>query len=180
MTADALFSAFADLVIGAAALWAAYVAYCGLHTWRKQLAGGTEYELARRVLKAAITVREAINRIRADFTVDAEGSRQQWSGVAAAWSQLRAEALEAEVVWGKDIHSQIEPLRKLMAKLRSALHRMVRAASDNRAMLDEAAMEALDAVVYDRSTPEQVDDFTRELDAAMDQLIAFLTPHIRA
>ena len=49
---------FKGLAPGIAALAAAGVAVAGLNTWRKQLRAKEEYDLARRVLRAALRVRD--------------------------------------------------------------------------------------------------------------------------
>lgn len=43
---------------------ASYVAWVGLSTWRKQLTGTSEYELAREVLKAVYLLRDKIDNLR--------------------------------------------------------------------------------------------------------------------
>ncbi|OQY20711.1 MAG: hypothetical protein B6I35_10155, partial [Anaerolineaceae bacterium 4572_32.2] len=61
-----------DVVTILAALVAATVAIMGLRTWRKQLRGKTEYELARRLLRSVYRVRDAIRIVRNPFISSAE------------------------------------------------------------------------------------------------------------
>ena len=49
-----------DAVLTGAAIIAGYVGLKGLGTWRRQLKGNTEYELAKSLLKAVYELREAI------------------------------------------------------------------------------------------------------------------------
>lgn len=123
-------SLVANGLLAGAALWATWTAHQGLHTWRKELVGHGKHQTARRLYRAAIGVRESINRLRMDFTVSTPETAEQWKSVADAWGQLRLEALEAEVLLGRDVYDKIEPLRKSMAKLRSALKKYVRAERD--------------------------------------------------
>ena len=172
-------SVLSQVVLAGAAVWGAMIAARGLRTWRDQLRGGTEYDLARRVLGAAIDVRESINRIRLDVMAAAADSAEQWTSVADAWATLRAASLEAEVVWGKGIHAEIEPLQTCMRTLRSALRRYVRATTQPRARtLTEQEYEELDAVIYDRSEPGNDDAYTTELSAAVDCIETYLRPHL--
>ncbi len=53
-----------EFVVTAAACVGAYVAWQGLSTWRRQMRGNTEYELARRMMKAALQVRNGLTRVR--------------------------------------------------------------------------------------------------------------------
>ena len=53
-----------DVITAGAAITAAVVAVKGLRAWKKQLRGKTDYELARRCLKAVYRVRDAIRMVR--------------------------------------------------------------------------------------------------------------------
>lgn len=57
-------SAVADVLTALGALAAAAVAGLGLATWREQLKGRTEYDLARRMLKKTYRLREAVRAAR--------------------------------------------------------------------------------------------------------------------
>jgi hypothetical protein len=57
-------AALRELVLIAASSIAAVVALLGLRTWKKQLKGRTDYELARRLLKSAYAVRDALQIVR--------------------------------------------------------------------------------------------------------------------
>lgn len=48
-----------DIVLMLAAVVGAYVALRGLSTWNRQLKGGAEYELTRRLLKCTYRLRDA-------------------------------------------------------------------------------------------------------------------------
>lgn len=125
-------------VLVISAITGAAVAVKGLATWRTQLKGRSEYDLARRFLRATLELRDAIARVRAPFMSageiqaaadeagikltwgpgdknHVEASRvarnMRWQGVHEAASALRVEELEAEVLWGRDV-----------AKCSAALH----------------------------------------------------------
>lgn len=53
-----------DVITASAAVTAAVVAVKGLRAWKKQLRGKTDYELARRCLKAVYRVRDGIRMVR--------------------------------------------------------------------------------------------------------------------
>ena len=53
-----------DITTGLAALIGAGVAIVGLRAWQHQLKGKTEYELARRLLRAVYRVRDEIHNVR--------------------------------------------------------------------------------------------------------------------
>jgi hypothetical protein len=53
-----------DVMTGIATIAAAVVATMGLHTWKRQLFGNSNYELSRRLLRSAYRLREAIQFVR--------------------------------------------------------------------------------------------------------------------
>lgn len=65
-------SAFADSVTAVAAVGAAVVAAVGLATWRDQLKGRTQYDLARRMLKNVYRLREAVRSARSPMILGGE------------------------------------------------------------------------------------------------------------
>jgi hypothetical protein len=114
-----------DIVTALAAGIGAVVAVVGLNAWKKQLKGKTDYELARRYLRAVYKIRDAIKFVRNPFislgemeqALKERGSNQstsdhketsravysvRWKKVTEAGSDLTLELREAEVSWGKD------------------------------------------------------------------------------
>lgn len=100
-----------------------WIAYSGLKTWKKQLKGTTEFELARRILKSTYGVREAIRFFRAFYKfikayIPLEGEilspeEQQYRQTKTDWLErveritkelqtFEVNRLEAEVLWGQE------------------------------------------------------------------------------
>jgi hypothetical protein len=114
-------AAFSDAALGAAALVTAGVAAFGLRSWRRELRGRTEYDLARRLLLAAYKVRDNIDHVRSPFiaTAEFEGPtevsgepndpsdryshvyRKRWERFVDALREFQTVAVEAEVFWGQ-------------------------------------------------------------------------------
>lgn len=141
----------ANAVTAVAAVVAVSIAWSGLNTWRSQLRGKAEYELARRVLKIVYEVREAMTSVRrpmiwmteileaADALGDAAQKenwaalpeaeeavyRLRWKRVQSAVSNLPTELLEAEVLWGPEAMNTLEPLRKRILELQQAVEAQV-------------------------------------------------------
>lgn len=67
-TLSQVISILKDVAIGAASLTAAIVAIRGLKTWKLQLVGHEEYELAKRVITSAYKLRDSIQEL----------SRRKW------------------------------------------------------------------------------------------------------
>lgn len=133
----------AESVTAAAALVGAVVAVIGLSTWRQQLTGKAKYKLARRLLRAVYKVRDEIAFVRAPFmsageiaeaaeeaeldvsttadqrAIDAARSRR-WQRLSSAMSDMEVEALEAEVLWGREVQDRLDALRERVHELHGA------------------------------------------------------------
>lgn len=134
-----------DIVLTLAAIVAGYVGIRGLGTWRRQLRGNTEYQLAKSMLTSVYELREAISSVRNPFMqyskepdlpedklkelsqrerewhALAQAYQRRWEPVPKAMAKLDANLLEAEVVWGSGIRAKANPLNRLTGELLFAL-----------------------------------------------------------
>ena len=193
-----------DVAVGMAAVVAAYVAWRGLKTWKEQLSGTSEYELARRVLRALYTHRNAINGVRHPFMSveempepeDAgEMSREQvrhhgiakayqarWDRVMAARRELDAELLEAEVLWGAELGSRFKAIDALERELFVAVGTHVQ---QNEPALHARRREALGRRAATRrdvlfgNFDDGPDPYLSEYVAAVRAIEDYLRPHLR-
>lgn len=135
-----------DAIVALAAASTAIIAFLGLKAWRKQLIGRAQYELARRLLRATYTVRDAIPQLRNIFTTADEHAEaiQEIRKIEPkfrskgleddlkifihvyqirgrkfneALSDLQIEKLEAEVLWGHKITDVFNPLYDCVREL---------------------------------------------------------------
>jgi hypothetical protein len=109
-----------DIVTIIATSIAAVVAITGLQTWRKQLKGNAEYELARDILVAVYRVRDAIRNckfppIPEPLEEVKKFHDQQLPKLDDMLSNLDIELLEAEAIWGENqnIMTSISEFRAL-------------------------------------------------------------------
>jgi hypothetical protein len=74
-------NSLSEIVTGISAIVVAITAVCGLQTWKKQIKGETEYDLARRMLISVYEVREAISEFRNPWQsgVETEHAKKQKS-----------------------------------------------------------------------------------------------------
>jgi hypothetical protein len=116
------------------------IAGFGLKTWKRQLRGKSEYEIAKNLLKSTYKYREAINSVRHPFMDIAEmpeppkdspqsnEEKKRFYGIAKAYEnrwnkvvevriEIGTELLEAEVLWGNDIKERYKDLFNLEKKL---------------------------------------------------------------
>lgn len=206
MPIDQLVSICKDVALGVAAIVGAAVAVRGLNTWNRQLKGGVEYELARRVLKATYRLRDAIKGVRhpvmwaAEMPMPPEAEAEKmsrdemsyygssrayqirWQRVADVHTDLQTELLEAEVLWGTDLSKRFEPLNKLERELAVAIRSFLTACDPNASEGMKAAAHKRQAadrdILYDELTDEG-DQFTQDVVRAIAPIEEYLKPHLR-
>lgn len=188
------------------AVYAATVATKGLTTWNRQLKGGVEYDLARRILKCTYRLREAFKGVRNPVmfpnempTVPEDVARplsveqKRHYGRAAAYQnrlqkvvdvrdELRTELLEAEALWGDDILSKFSALFSLQNELFTTVHSYVTACDPDENLELRRACEAAHAknrhILYHTYSDEKSDRFHVEVKAAIEIIENFVKPHL--
>jgi hypothetical protein len=193
-----------DAYLSIAAAIAILVSILGLRTWKKQLRGKTEYELARRLLRAIYRVRDAIQDVRHPFIWEAEMSeateslknngeslhkdadvipavyQMRWRKIQDAMSELSIEALEAEVLWGaKKVKDTINPLRQCVTDLRVDLEDYLHYRHGTKGDLEPGELQRIRKVVFWRSDNPQKDEFTGKLYSAISQIEATVKPFLK-
>lgn len=195
-----------DTVLTIAALVGAYVALRGLSTWNRQLKGGVEYDLTRRILKCTYRLREAIKGVRNPVMWgnemptppetealkmskeqlrhygSANAYQKRWDKVTEVRTDLQTEMLEAEAIWGRIVYEKFEPLFTLQQELFSLVHAYISACNPNESEHSRAAfqkiMQEKRDILYDLSS-ESPDEYTQDLTRAIKSIEAFLKPHLR-
>jgi hypothetical protein len=197
-----------DILTGGAALTAGIVAVLGLQAWKKQLKGKVEYELARRLLRAALNVRDAIRFVRnplqtggeidhavkeagidldprsPEYRAKSEAAvyQQRWKRLYEAMSQIEIELLEAEVSWGSEILERVKPLRACIGTLRGKLWLHSYNLEHPSYSENEAARQEREEIVqtiYWMSDDLTQDSFGMEVKTAIDGIAHFLSPYLK-
>ncbi len=194
-----IFTIIKDAVIAAAAFTTAIVAARGLRTWHRKLKGGTEYDVARRLLRAAYKTRNAIQWLRypkmsgwefegAQLAEVTEGGEKEfralqfaystrWQQVHDAATELQAEQLEAETLWGEDFLCCVVPLHRCVHRMRTRvqLYLWVR----NPAVRMTKMPEDTDQVLFGLPDSKGQDGYGEELSAAVKRIEDHVRPHLR-
>lgn len=152
LTPSAIVSIVSDVLIALAATSTAIIALCGLKSWRTEIKGRTQFELARQILKDIFSFKEEINRARYPILVVLEpisGDRTEDENrkeminsymkefnrriepVGEMSTQLSVDAIEASVFWGPDIKERIEQLRMHASILKVAFQKHLLAMKEN-------------------------------------------------
>jgi hypothetical protein len=176
-----------------AAAVAAYVGFIGLQTWKKQLRGKTEYELAQRLLRATYQFREALTFARSPIPVDngitetimkvaGKGSPREISKAATLYEkvvrekrqptvreasiELEAIFLEAEIIWGPVVQQYKTPLLHCADTLLSAIERHFALRQHPEIKIPDAEMKRISDII--RYLPnDSANFFSREIKEAV-------------
>jgi len=192
-----------NIVLAITGVVAACVAILGLRTWRRQLKGHTEYELARRVLRAAYRVRDEIAYVRymivssdeiaaafddndeaADLDVTTERAvaavrARRWQRLQEALSNLDLERIEAEVLWGSTALDALKPLQERVSELRRAAMELADRADEDapREKAERERYVQLRRIVNGSGSPQ--DQYAVSVAAAIAVLEGYLRPHMK-
>lgn len=187
----------------------AVIAIVGLQTWKKQLRGKTEYELARRLLRAVYKTRDAIKLVRNPFASASEIAasvneagidldpqepdyfnksqgylyERRWKKIQEAVAELDVEAFEAEVIWDKDVRDVLIPLRQQVGELHSCVELYLRNLNKSSRQLPNTEMlEKIDKTIYDfhdLADIESDNPFTAKTSKAIYDIENYLRPKIK-
>jgi len=178
----------AYFLIAVAGIW---VAWQGLSAWKEQLKGHVEHDTSRRLYRAVLKLRDAIGYVRnpaiwpSEFTeaetkYPKEGTgttsavyRMRWEKMIEALSDLQAEQLEGEVLWGKEVIEKLKPMRACVTKLNIFVSDLLRPVN-----LRIRSLKEINDVIYELRTETEIDMFSQEIDKAVDGIGDYLKPKI--
>ncbi|MEE2025557.1 hypothetical protein [Alkalimonas mucilaginosa] len=168
----------------------------GLSTWKKQLRGTSEYELAKKILVKSHQVAQAIQAVRSPMLflnkeeVDA-GNRlkeeqriydERLKNLSSEWAELATLKLEAKIIWSSPAEQAFGDLESLVRKIRSEiwLHFWLKGAyKSGGATVDNnpERVAANDAIVYLISDD---DDFSQKIYAAVTKIELYFQCKVRS
>jgi hypothetical protein len=191
-----------DIIISIAATVGAVVAVMGLKTWRKELRGKTEYDLARNLLRTTYKVRDAIQIVRNPFMSAGEYTPKQeqqdiktsddksdgglayayqkrWEYVSKGLVELDVYTLEAEAIWGSPILEKVKALRHCVSVLHTHLNSYLRRRHERKYSERSADKydEKVESIIYSISDPEKDEYYDDVLDAVKG-IESIVRPHL--
>ena len=195
-------SAISDVIVALSAAVAAIFAYVGLSTWRKQLKGGAEYQLAKDVLKAVYRVREAFKAVRNPAIFEYEYPEEmrspsghlreekkyegtahvyekRWKQMVSSFKELEEYHLQAQVEWGPEFQNRIEKLRRCRVELMSAIQDLLegyKAPGARTATTPQESREARSVLYWGGGS--EFDKFTPQIDEAIDEFEKWFRPKV--
>jgi len=193
-----------DVILATAGVIGSIVAILGLNTWRRQLYGQSEYDLATRLLKNLYLFREVISNARHVFMQysvvpdlpqekleqmtkeekDWHSQMQAWEKrlepVAKVRADLDTNVLESEVFWGTEIKDKMSKIYQLHGELFGAIqeHMLRTNPRDRDTTLTGEEIKRLKGIMYsigDRTS----DDFLDRMLKSIEEVENILKPYIR-
>lgn len=188
-----------DIVIIGAAIVGAYVALAGLNTWRKQLRGKSEYELAKKVLRQIYEYRQALESVRFGFFSPEEMERareesSEESGDREARTReqltiythriekvndvrvgLEGTLIEVEVLLSKDLPAKVRQLYRFEDELSGAIREHLDAIRTGTRPDDR---ERIHRTIISRSNREE-DDFYQRFQSEIEDIEKDISPYLK-
>ncbi len=189
-----------EFVLTLAAVVGVVVAVIGLTTWRKQLGGTAEYELAKRLLREVYQFREALQSVRFPFISAKEMELSDEDGlppsndkdkryrelakayqtryfpVNNARNALEATLLEVEVLWGNELLSKVRALYKWDGELYTEILNHLDAITSDAQTPDERARTK--EIIYSKGDKSK-DKFLLGLHADIQDIERDVKPHLK-
>ncbi len=184
---------------------AAIVAVMGLNTWKKQLVGQKDYELAHRMLVSVFKYRDAIDGVRHPamwvnempyppedqakkmsreqirFYGTAEAYQKRWDKVREARSAIYADSLEAEALWGNGLEGILKKAytleQELVSYIRTHLVTIDPDADERRKESYRAILDKKREVIYD-DLGEEPDEYKKDFREAVKGIEEYLKPKL--
>lgn len=135
MELSSCLSAVKDVVQIVGSLGLLVLGALGLGTWRRQLKGSLDYQLAKDILAATYRAQDAIRIVRSPFFYislipmspdrrleeEHRNLQERLDRLEKPWTELRGLQLEAKVVWGNYGQEPIGRLNGIIGMLRNAM-----------------------------------------------------------
>ncbi|WP_081620082.1 hypothetical protein [Thioalkalivibrio sp. ALE9] len=167
----------------------------GLFTWRRQLRGASEYEVAKKAILKTYEVQQALQSVRNPMLYlskeEVEAGRrleeeqriysERMAHLNEKWAELQTIRLEAKVIWGKEAQYSFNEIQQRIGDLRGAvwLHFWMKGAYAGPGTTVDNSPERVrenDKVVYFAS---EEDEFSQKIVEATAKVEEFFGPKVR-
>ena len=184
---------------------ASSVALRGLSTWRRQLRGNTQYDLARRLLLSAYKLRDSLEGVRTlgitsmeaahalkETGISMEGMSQResvreekravyevrWRRVQDAKSELSVNCFEAQVLWGEEAKAAYQAINSCVQKLWAAIVMEFEFEAHGVTETDPERLLNRRKVLWPLWAKPEDDQYMVELNRSIQQLEDLVKPHL--
>ena len=176
-----------DIVTIFSTAFVAWVAWLGLQTWKRQLKGNTQYDLARRLAKATLNVGESVINLRKAGYIAGENDPEnrrtfldsRYILTRNAVTEFKSELLEAEVLWGNEVIIKTQPFIKNLGILQQSLIFYRLKFENPEYVQDYENAQNLLSIIFDMPSPTgESNQFTLEFQDSMKTILEFLKPYL--
>lgn len=184
-----------DVVTIFGTIGALVIGFYGLSTWRRQLRGTSEYELAKKAVLKTYEVQQALQAVRNPLLHLSKGEveagrrleeeqkiyDERMKHLYRNWAELQTIRLETKVVWDKAAHESFDEIQSIIGDLRGAiwLHFWMKGAyAGPGATVDNSPKRVSenDKVVYFISDG---DEFSLKIASSVENVENFFGPKVR-
>lgn len=185
-----------DIISIIGTIGALVIGSTGLFTWRRQLKGTSEYELARKAILSTYEVQQAIQSVRNPMLYLSKGEveagcrieeelriyNDRMDHLYKKWIELQAIRLEARVIWSDEAHNCFNEIQKRIGEVKAAiwLHFWMKgvyvdpeATVDN----DPERLKENNKIVYFTSDE---DEFSQKISNSVNNVEKFFGPRVRS
>ncbi|MHA7879225.1 MAG: hypothetical protein ACX931_05525 [Saccharospirillum sp.] len=198
-----MLSEIKDIAVGLSAVFTAFFAFKGISTWRAELKGRSEYQIAKDTLRAVYRVREAFKHVRGpaiygyeypEEMTNTQGHlknefkhagtahvyEKRWKVLHEAFVDLEKCHLEAMVEWGSEYQDVIVPLRKCRVDVQLAIqHLLSRYQNPHEPdWMNVDEQKEQQAILYYGGENSKYNTFTPKIDDAVTKFEVWLRPHV--
>lgn len=168
----------------------------GLSTWKRQLRGTSEYELAKKSILLTYEVQQLIQGVRnpmlylrkeeveADRMIEEEQRiyDERMKALYVKWAELQTVRLESKVIWPNNVHDCFNDIQTIIGELRGAiwLHFWMKGAYAGPGTTVDRNPERVienDKIVYFESDE---DDFSLRIKSAVEKVENFFKDKVRS
>jgi hypothetical protein len=188
-----------DIILSVAAIVTVCLAIYGVKSWRRELAGKTKFDAAKRQLQATFKIREAFWSARSRFIAAAEfppgygGTldqptdekqfeaflhvyRKRWEPLWDAIQEFDVAALESEVLWGESVKQKTDQIRACISTYRNSIDFELNHIRAGRDIDDDFSKKIRQDIAASR---DDEDPLSVEMRTAINQIEEVLKPHLK-
>jgi len=194
-----------DAIPAIAAVLTTAFAIWGLNSWRRELKGRAQFDVARSLIKATYQVREALQNCRSRLITHGESPewyrgalakqphtheeeaeawsfiyRRRWEPVSKTLQEFDSSTLEAEVLWGSTIRQRTDELRQRVRNLYVHIEAFVgnAARGGQDFEIDQKFGERVRGTVS-ASPSDRENELTQQIASAVQSIETAVRPHMR-
>ncbi|ORT52207.1 hypothetical protein ST37_02415 [Vibrio sp. qd031] len=191
-----------DIALAGAAITTAIVAYQGLKSWRRELEGKAEFEIARALVLATYKLRDSLKLVRSPWihghefpddyplnmserTPDIEAKAfahiytNRWKPVVEALQNFDVQSLEGEALWGSASRDKTNEMRQCARNLQVSIEAFIHNKAENNEDFksNKEFKKSIEADVW--GTESEDNKLTQQINAAVENLEKELRPYLK-